>query len=212
MVFNFLLQSSSRAVLCLAGGSQKSSDSQSPMLQKVDKRTTSPMMSTKTKIARNHPSSTCGATNSPHQKKLKFHLAKERKASATLGIIMSAFIICWLPFFVLALVRPFLENPNSVPQFLSSLFLWLGYCNSLLNPIIYATLNKDFRKPFRQMLNLRFTNLNHAMREEFYQSQYGNPISNYETKAREMKDFKRLKKKGLEEIDITPSGPNESFL
>lgn len=31
---------------------------------------------------------------------------KEHKASTTLGIIMSAFIFCWFPFFVLALVRP----------------------------------------------------------------------------------------------------------
>lgn len=65
------------------------------------------------------------------------------------GIIMSAFIICWLPFFVLALVRPFLQDPNSIPMSISSLFLWLGYANSTLNPIIYATLNKDFRKPFQ---------------------------------------------------------------
>lgn len=68
-------------------------------------------------------------------KKLRFQLAKERKASTTLGIIMSAFTVCWLPFFVLALVRPFLSEPSSIPSSLSSLFLWLGYANSLLNPV-----------------------------------------------------------------------------
>ncbi|KAG0692462.1 5-hydroxytryptamine receptor 1 [Chionoecetes opilio] len=84
----------------------------------------------------------------PTKIRLKFALAKERKASTTLGIIMSAFIVCWLPFFVLALVRPF-NTPSPIPSWVSSLFLWLGYTNSLLNPIIYATLNKDFRKPFQ---------------------------------------------------------------
>nr|CAH7753927.1 unnamed protein product [Callosobruchus chinensis] len=83
-----------------------------------------------------------------NQKKLRFQLAKERKASTTLGIIMSAFTFCWLPFFVLALMRPFLENTHALKT-LATLFLWLGYANSLLNPIIYATLNRDFRKPFQ---------------------------------------------------------------
>ncbi|KAG8224249.1 hypothetical protein J437_LFUL001628 [Ladona fulva] len=107
--------------------------------------------------------------------KLRFALAKERKASTTLGIIMSAFVICWLPFFVLALVRPFLHDPDTIPASLSSLFLWLGYANSLLNPIIYATLNRDFRKPFQEILYFRCSSLNHMMREEFYHSQYGDP-------------------------------------
>jgi ABC-type multidrug transport system fused ATPase/permease subunit len=77
------------------------------------------------------------ATKKPESggKKLRFQLAKERKASTTLGIIMSAFTVCWLPFFVLALVRPFLSDPSSIPSSLSSLFLWLGYANSLLNPV-----------------------------------------------------------------------------
>ncbi|CAL4108083.1 unnamed protein product, partial [Meganyctiphanes norvegica] len=84
--------------------------------------------------------------------KERFSLAKERKASTTLGIIMSAFVVCWLPFFLTALVKPFLDQPTIIPDSVSSLFLWLGYANSLLNPIIYATLNKDFRKPFQQVL------------------------------------------------------------
>lgn len=119
-----------------------------------------------------HPS------HSPHQKKLRFQLAKERKASTTLGIIMSAFVVCWLPFFVLALIRPFLEE-GTIPDALSALFLWLGYINSLLNPIIYATLNRDFRKPFQEILFFRCSNLNHMMREEFYHSQYGDPDQHY---------------------------------
>lgn len=110
---------------------------------------------------------------SPHQKKLRFQLAKERKASTTLGIIMSAFTVCWLPFFMLALVRPFMV----VPEMLTSLFLWLGYANSLLNPIIYATLNRDFRKPFQEILYFRCSSLNLMMREDFYHSQYGEPTS-----------------------------------
>lgn len=91
---------------------------------------------------------TSPSTNT-NQKKLRFQLAKERKASTTLGIIMSAFTICWFPFFVLALVRPFLNPNNETLKTVSGLFLWLGYANSLLNPIIYATLNRDFRKPFQ---------------------------------------------------------------
>lgn len=114
------------------------------------------------------------AIGSPHQKKLRFQLAKERKASTTLGIIMSSFTICWLPFFILALVKPITGYEY---QTLSSIFLWLGYANSLLNPIIYATLNRDFRKPFQEILYFRCSSLNIMMREDFYHSQYGDPHS-----------------------------------
>lgn len=117
------------------------------------------------------------AIGSPHQKKdhrLRFQLAKERKASTTLGIIMGLFTICWLPFFILALVRPITGEEYKT---LSSIFLWLGYANSLLNPIIYATLNRDFRKPFQEILYFRCSSLNIMMREDFYHSQYGDPHS-----------------------------------
>lgn len=128
-----------------------------------------PMLTVRTRGTRHR--SGAGITSN---KRLRFQLAKERKASTTLGIIMSAFIVCWLPFFVLALIRPFV-GVEAVPPSLSSTFLWLGYANSFLNPVIYATLNRDFRRPFQQILYFRCSSLNHMMREEFYQSQYGDP-------------------------------------
>lgn len=60
-----------------------------------------------------------------------------------------------------------------------TLFNWLGYVNSALNPVIYATLNRDFRKPFREILCLRCSTLDDMMRREFYHQQYGDDTENY---------------------------------
>ncbi|XP_037502254.1 5-hydroxytryptamine receptor 1-like [Rhipicephalus sanguineus] len=78
---------------------------------------------------------------------------RERKASITLGIILTAFTACWLPFFALALVRPLGGKP--LPELAHSLALWLGYTNSALNPVIYVTFHHDFRRAFRDLLCLR---------------------------------------------------------
>lgn len=149
-----------------------------------------------------------------NQKKLRFQLAKERKASTTLGIIMSAFIFCWLPFFVLALIRPFfLSDTINFMNTLSSLFLWLGYTNSLLNPIIYATLNRDFRKPFKAILYFRCGSLNHMMREDFYHSQFGDPEHNatrYHMDYEEGVEYIEAEGEGLKVQEIDAA--HESFL
>jgi len=60
-----------------------------------------------------------------------------------------------------------------IPGWINSLFLWLGYANSALNPVIYATLNRDFRRPFREILCFRCSTLDDLMRREFYDHQYG---------------------------------------
>ncbi|XP_043919796.1 5-hydroxytryptamine receptor 1A [Protopterus annectens] len=88
--------------------------------------------------------------------KRKTALARERKTVKTLGIIMGTFILCWLPFFIVALVLPFCEEHCYMPDWLSNVINWLGYSNSLLNPIIYAYFNKDFQSAFKKIIKCKF--------------------------------------------------------
>lgn len=82
----------------------------------------------------------------------KIEQKRERKAARTLAIITGSFIVCWLPFFIIAILRPFCKDQCNFPPLLLSVILWLGYFNSLLNPVIYTIFNPDFRLAFRKIL------------------------------------------------------------
>nr|XP_060639932.1 5-hydroxytryptamine receptor 1D [Anolis sagrei ordinatus] len=81
--------------------------------------------------------------------------ARERKATKTLGIILGAFIFCWLPFFVMALVLPICQDACSAPPELFDFFTWLGYLNSLINPVIYTAFNEEFKQAFQKMIQFK---------------------------------------------------------
>ena len=74
----------------------------------------------------------------------------ETKAAKTLGIIVGGFIICWLPFFTMYLIRAF--YPEAINPLLFSILFWLGYCNSAINPMIYALFSTEFRYQFQTIL------------------------------------------------------------
>lgn len=87
---------------------------------------------------------------------LKTSFRRETKVLKTLSVIMGVFVFCWLPFFVLNCMVPFcrlerLRAPPCVSDTTFSVFVWFGWANSSLNPVIYA-FNADFRKAFSTIL------------------------------------------------------------
>ncbi|CAL8284076.1 unnamed protein product [Merluccius merluccius] len=96
------------------------------------------------------------AQKSHHLKLTSFR--KETKVLKTLSIIMGVFVCCWLPFFVLNCVVPFCDadarpagGPLCVSDTTFNTFVWFGWANSSLNPVIYA-FNADFRRAFATIL------------------------------------------------------------
>lgn len=110
-------------------------------------------------------SSSCDTTSSPNISQVKVTVsdallekkrisaARERKATKTLGIILGAYIICWLPFFIYTLLVPVCTS-CFYPELFDS-FTWLGYLNSLINPIIYTMSNEDFKQAFHKLIRFK---------------------------------------------------------
>ncbi|XP_036398425.1 5-hydroxytryptamine receptor 1B [Megalops cyprinoides] len=86
--------------------------------------------------------------------KKRISAARERKATKTLGIILGAYIVCWLPFFIYTLLVPICTTCIFHPE-LFDFFTWLGYINSLINPIIYTMSNEDFKKAFHKLIRFK---------------------------------------------------------
>ncbi|CAL8331573.1 unnamed protein product [Merluccius merluccius] len=111
----------------------------------------------------------------PYQRALRVSIGKETKVLKTLSVIVGVFVCCWTPFFVLNCALPFCPSgggdgggggtthlsprdrqhlPYCVSKRTFDVFVWIGWSNSSLNPIIYA-FNADFRDAFLRLLGCR---------------------------------------------------------
>ncbi|KAM3607503.1 uncharacterized protein V6R79_008902 [Siganus canaliculatus] len=77
--------------------------------------------------------------------------SRERKAASTLGLIIGAFVICWLPFFVKEVIVNTCGSCSTSVE-MADFLTWLGYLNSLINPLIYTIFNEDFKKAFQRLV------------------------------------------------------------
>lgn len=77
---------------------------------------------------------------------------RARKAFRTISFILGAFVACWTPYHVLALVEGFCAEPPCTNEHLYMFSYFLCYANSPMNPFCYALANQQFKKTFTRLL------------------------------------------------------------
>ena len=75
----------------------------------------------------------------------------DTRRSLLMLTIALGIVVCWSPFYIIYVVRPFCKSYRINPHLITA-SNWLGYFNSLLNPVIYACLNNNFKNAFRRII------------------------------------------------------------
>ena len=82
---------------------------------------------------------------------VKRNLFREVRITKMLFMVVFAFFICWTPFIIASILYALNAVSEELP--LITLGIMIACLNSVINPIIYAAMNKNLRESFKQLLN-----------------------------------------------------------
>ena len=97
-----------------------------------------------------------------HTQTVRKHYRKDLghlRAVKTIGCLLGAFMVCWMPFSV-AIIYHSIHLEDSNPWILIITY-WICYLNSVINPICYALGNSQFRETLMKKV-LKVVGMSHA--------------------------------------------------
>nr|XP_047127598.1 uncharacterized protein LOC101239810 [Hydra vulgaris] len=82
-------------------------------------------------------------------------IKRELRVAKTISVIVSLFLICWSPFFIVNMTFIFCTKDcyNSFPVWLVHVTKIMHYSNSIMNFFVYGHRSPDFRRSFRAFIN-----------------------------------------------------------
>ena len=101
--------------------------------------------------------------DSLRQKQVKSTVRTEQKASKTLGILFGCFVFCWGPFFIVNILTAICDS-CTFDHLMVTIFVWLGYVSSTLNPVIYTVFNRTFRTTIIKLMRCQYKRVQKSMR------------------------------------------------
>ncbi|XP_072014931.1 LOW QUALITY PROTEIN: histamine H2 receptor-like [Amphiura filiformis] len=78
---------------------------------------------------------------------------RHRKAAITLAMIVGVFLICWLPYFAVTIYTSAICD-DCVSVRLWAVVNYMLWCNSTINPFLYAVTNIHYRRNFARFLGI----------------------------------------------------------
>ncbi|KAJ7984908.1 hypothetical protein DPEC_G00359640, partial [Dallia pectoralis] len=74
-----------------------------------------------------------------------------RRITRMVLVVVAVFIVCWTPIHIYVIIKALIAIPNSLLHSITWHFcIALGYTNSCLNPVLYAFLDENFKRCFRE--------------------------------------------------------------
>ena len=75
---------------------------------------------------------------------------RAKKALKTISFILGAFVTCWTPYHIIAILASFCPSCINIHLYMLSYFLC--YLNSPINPFCYAAANQQFKNAFKRIM------------------------------------------------------------
>ena len=87
---------------------------------------------------------------------MRQHAQCSNRAIRVLSVLYTVFTFCYLPFFLSITARAICRSARCSPlDTISKVFEVLGYCASVLNPIVYNVFSTQFRSAFHSLMHCR---------------------------------------------------------